>query len=590
MSSPLTPTSFGPFDKGVISTGNPALNLKGALRRARGMYYDGIGRFVTRLGTQVVLTLKDDAGSPANVTSVCGCGHYKDRAWAVAHSTDTDKAYLYVLTPTMDGWYDSTGALQSDATPEPVAVLWTGITVAPDVTVAEELGYLVVAHAQAADASGLYFATRQWDGAYPVTLTNLKASGVGGIVGTDDAYFLGVVGFQQHLWGWGYGSGATGAAGYRPELARYSQPNFGPLQTADSITIGSRVRSEREKIIAGAAVGKALFLASAYLITRVTGTGRSSWYKDPVDEPVGLVGPKAHVAAGDSYWYFWSQRGPARISPSGPVEPLWDQIADLVRRVVNPEKIVASREEAQDLVIFTVDTGTGIRTRCAYDVRREVWLGPDDDYGIVIRAAGEVDEVKVSTAAGVAPPSGPPTTASTDFIGQTTARANWVNGDATAETQIEYRIQGTSTWNVVTSLAPGITSYTFSGLTADTSYEWRAVHQKAGQFSAYLGPVAGSQFTTVGLVAPTNLAAEELILTQLYVSWTNSGESGVSTEIEVDDPVAAVFSLKATASPGESSKVVSISRGVGSYDVRIRHVKGGVTPSAYAGPVTAVVT
>lgn len=593
MPGSLTILPFGPFSKGVQDTGNPSIGLQGALRGAKGLYFSGSQRLGTRSGNQVALTFKDDQGSPANVTSVRYVGPFADRAVAIAHSTVTNKAYLYVLTPALDGWYNTAGVLQANLTPQPAGVLWTGITTPPDVCVSEGLGTLYVAHTQALDAAGLYFASKQWDGTYAVTITTMKASGTGGTVGADDAYFLGLIAFQEHLWAWGFGTGATPATAYRPELARFSQPNFLPFQTADSIAVGDRVRSEREKIIAAGVAGSSLLLAGPYLVSRVTGSGRSSWYKEPVDRSHGIVGAKAGVTGGadDEYWYFYSQRGPMRIGDSGPPEPLWGGVASLVKRVVNPERIVATRMQAEDSIVFAVDTGAGVRNRVAFDVTRQLWTAIDDDMGIVIAAGGEVDVVKASTAPGVSPPTGPPTAASTTAIGASTAQANWTPGDVTAQTQMEIRVQGASTWTVVTTLAAGVTSYVFSGLTLNVAYEWRAAHVKAGQFSTYLGPSASTQFTTIAtLQPPTNLAGNEILSGNITVSWTNSGESGVSTEIYFSGPITHVSTLVQTAGVGESSKTIAVSEGNGNYDVLIRHTKSGVNPSSFVGPVTVNVT
>lgn len=590
MPGALTILPFGPFSKGVLDSGNPSTDLRSAARVARGLYFSGAQRLGARGGSQLAMTLFDDAGSPALVTSVRHVGPFSDRAIAIAHSTVTSKAYLYVLTAALDGWYNSAGVLQANLNAQPAGVLWTAITTAPDVFATEGLGTLYVAHAQAQDASGLFFPTKQWDGTYPVTIANYLVNGTGGTAGTDAAYFLGVIAFQEHLWGWGYGTGNTTPNAYRPEIAKYSQPNFAPPQSSDSITLGDRVRSQREKIIGAGLAGEAMILCGSFMLSRVTGQGRASWYKQRLDGSHGITGPKAGVSDG-TYFYFWSSRGPMRVAERGAPEPLWGGVANLVKRVVNAQKIVASRLEAEDCIVFTVDVGSGVRTRAAFDVVREVWLGPDDDMGILIAAGGEVDPVTSSVAAGVAPPSGPPTTPSTTSVGVSTAQANWVNGDPGAATQVEIRVQGTTAWTVVTSVAAGVTSYIFTGLTFPGSYEWRAAHVRGGQLSAYLGPVPGTQFaTTDQLQPPTNLALSEVSVNLIHVTWTNSGESGVSTEIYAQSPGVTGYVLKYTAVPGQSSQDIGVSAGAGAYQVEIRHVKSGVTSSNYQGPNTINLT
>lgn len=583
--SPLTLDTlpFLPLVKGVWDSGNPSVGLTGAVRAMKGFNIIGANKLTTRGGNAVSLTLKDDAGTPADVTSVCGVWQYLDKAVAVGHSTVTDKAYLYLLSADLTDWYDGTaGSLQGTTSPEPAVVIWSSISTAPDVFVSEGLGFLYIAHSQGIDSSALNFPTKQWDGTYPVALTNLKGSGTGGTAGTDDIYANGCIAYQDHLWIWGYGSGNTVADAYRPELARFSQPDFAALQSSDSLTLGNRVRSDREKIISGGLAGNALILQGTYITSRVTGYGRLSWFREIVDESSGIVGPKAGVSD-DTYWYYWSAQGPLRIASEGKPEPLYEPLMGLVSQVVNPEKIVAARDVPNNLVVFHVDTGSGIRTRVAYHVLRNIWITTTDDVGLVIKSAGEVAPVVSSIATGVAAPSGPPTTPSTTAVGATTATANWAAGDTAASTQVEYRVQGTSTWTVATTVAPGVTSYAFSGLTLGVSYEWRAAHVRGGQYSAYLGPSADTQFTTVTtLQPPTNLAANCILSGNITASWMNSGESGVSTEIYVDS------SLVQTANPGESNKTFAATNG--SHDVTIRHVKSGCNPSSFVGPANVVVS
>src|SRR5690349_14335272 len=159
---PLTQAAFGPFQSGVLDTANPSQPLAGILKSALGVRYTGGGKLATRDGSRVVLTLKDDQGSPADVTSVIALAPFSDSALAVAHSTVTSKVYLYRLASTMDDWYDATGALQGTTSPHPVGVLWTSVTTAPDVTIAEGLGVAYLAHSEPVVGSTLTFATRSF--------------------------------------------------------------------------------------------------------------------------------------------------------------------------------------------------------------------------------------------------------------------------------------------------------------------------------------------------------------------------------------------------------------------------------------------
>lgn len=589
---PLVTLPLGPFVRGVQQTRNPSIDPSSALKSARHWMYTGINQMSVLPGTAISLTLKDDAGAPADVTSVCHIGPFQDGALAIAHSTATQKVYLYRLPATMNGWYDSSGVLQTSLTPAPAAVLWTGMASAPDVSVTEGLGIAYISNTDAADVAGLYWPTKTFTG--NSTIATQKANGTGGSAGSDDAYFNGVVAFKQHLWAFGYGAGSTpGYTSYRPELARFSQPNFGAFQAVDSITIGDRVRTQRERIIAGAVAGDALFLGGASLLSRVMGDGRDSWYRQVIDRSYGFVGPKCFVTVGQTL-YYWSEAGPMRIADAGAPDPLWDAIPAAVATVANSAQIVAAFDLEHQQVRFFYDTGAGVRTFCAFDVRREVWLGPDADVGLALRCAGLIAPLYQSIAQAPIGPDAPPSITSSTGVGQTSATATWANGDAFAQTEISYRVQGGSTYTIAATLAAGVTTYGFSGLAGGTAYEWRVRHVKNGQFSTYDGPEAASQFTTVmnTLNPPYGLNGSSQYSTSVVdLDWINSDEEDVSTEIWEASPFSSnIFFKVQTVSPGVASASVTVPHRGFTYRFKVKHVRTGATDSDFSNQVFVSVT
>lgn len=586
---PLTQWGFGPFT-GLLQERNPSGGQTGKLREAKGVMYSGGGKLSVRPGTRTVLTLLDDAGTPANVTTVCAVVPFNDGALAVAHSTTTDKVYLYRLNSTLTAWTDSAGVVTTASTARPVGVLWSSITDPPDVTIAEGLGVAYIAHAAALDGTTLSAATKQYtDSTWTIaTLTSdLDLAG-----GSEDLYFRGVISFQQHLWGWGFGSGTTAANGYRPELARFSKPIFdtaGGLFTGgtDSLTLGNRVRSQREQIVGAGVAGESLFFGAPFQLTRITGYGRDSWFKQPVDQSHGFVGPKCMVTVGDTL-YYWSSRGPMRITALGAPEPLWDVVSSTASAVTNPQKIVAAYDEIRDIVSWTYDIGSGVQNWLGWDVRRDVCCVVDDDWGQDIWNAGSVSPVYQSTAAATVGPLGAPTSAATSSIGSTSATAGWTAGDATSPSRVEIRVQGGSTWTTLTAvLSAGVQSYALTGLVASTAYEWRVAHVKDGITSSYLGPVAGSQFTTLSdaaLSPPTgfSLVADGggLLSPTATAYWTNSGESSVNTELwiagpDVVEPDASDYSLSNIVGVGVSSAGFT-APSAGTWWAKVRHERSGV--------------
>ena len=584
----ITTLALGPWS-GIADTKGGSEPLPGKLRNGQNLVFSGANKLSVRLGSQLALTLKDDAGTPATVTRVLHVGTFMDGAIAISHSTATNKVYLYRLPATMDGWYDATGALQSTRFPQPCATLWSSITTPPDVSVAEGLGTLYVANSSAIDVAGLYYRTQQvvFSAAGVPTVSDLKASGVSGAVGADNAYFTVIASFHQHLWGIGYGAGAVaGYTSYRPELARFTQPSFGNLQTADSIVIGDRVRALRERGVAMAVAGDALFIGASKALFRVTGYGRDSWFVETLDQKYGIVGPKALVSVGHTL-YYWTSRGPCRCADSGSPEPLWDSVVGAVATVANESKIVASFDPASDQVLYTYDTGSGVRTLCAFDTRRNDFVSTDGDIGLVINASGIVEPITLSTAT---PPAAPaaPTIVSTTSVTDTTALFTWTVGDSGAQHEVSQRPQGSPSYSVQPLTLEGVTTYSQTGLFSGTAYEWRIRALKGGVYSAYVGPVTASQFSTTGTSggtgAPTSLTATQTTPghTPVSLSWVNADPTLSIQILRSTDGYS--FTQVGSASAGATTASNNPSAfGTFYYEVRHQNADGSVGfASAYA--------
>ena len=606
---PLARVSFGPFTGGAIDSANPLLNLQGALLRARNLYVEGANRVRLRSGTVAVMTFKDDATTPANVTSIRAIAPFGDRALVVAHSTVTSKAYVYVVKADFTGWYDGTDTLTSDANAEPTGVLWSGIATAPDVDVAEGLGVAYVAHKEAADASNLNWPTMTLTLTAGTWTAAALASDLDGDSTAEALYFAGVVSYQQHLWAYGFGAGTTAANGFRPELARFSQAVFdgtgGLFQTSDSLTLGDKVRSLRERIIAHGLSGNALFLFSPGSCVRITGYGRDTWQRDILDKSYGIVGHKAGCTAGGAF-YWWSNRGPMRAGDAGPAEPIWDPIASAALDALgggDPANIVAGYDRDRDLVnwFYQANATEGLVRFASFDVRRNIWLGPDSSVGVAVSCAGAVDPV-YTVSSPPAPPAGAPTLTAATSISTTSFRVNWTAGDTLAETLVKTKQHGTPTYGPEVTVAPGATGYTVNGASADTGYDASVRHKRSGQFST-ASTDTGPYVTTTGsggtlaCEAPTGVSFLSLSIPASAdadtgtVSWTGH-EPGASHEIYLagpssTEPVAAAFSLYTTASSMQTSKNIGPVDTTGTYWAKVRAVKSGYTASSFSAVASA---
>lgn len=582
----LTYKSFGPAILGVSEERNSALEGQGWLRKARHIVYTGTGTMRGGVGSSVAITLMDDQGSPAEVTSVCEVVQFADSVLAVAHSTTTDECYLYRLDTGLTGWYNLAGAFTASATATPMGVLWATMTASPVVHVAEMLGQARITCTNSQDAATLNFPTKIFTG----SAINTETANLDG-TGADDVYALGCISFQSHSWIWGMGEGTVVANTYRPELLRFGGPNGGALDAAGngSIAVGHRVRSALERVVGACVAGEVMYVGTTHSVWPIIGFGRDSWDKSrPIDDSYGFIGPKSAVGV-NGVCYYWSPRGPMRVSGISQPQPLWDRIPTTVADVVDPEKMIAAFDRDTDQVRWYY-RGTGVSGNglyVAYDIRRDLFVGPDTNAGIVVGAANWIVPVTAPNSAPAAGPAGAPTTAVTTSVGTNSAVAGWTTGDATAMTVVEVRQQSTSTWNAVGTMTAGAVTATLTGLAAGVAYEWRVYHLKNGQASSILGPVAGSQFTTTNtLNPPTNLTLTDVgpsDINQGYVTWQNSADSGQSTEVYLDGVI------QGTAGPGDSSFYVTVGA-TASYSATVRHVKSGVTASSFAGPIVTTLT
>jgi len=579
--------------KAVLDGANPRVELAGSVRYARNAVFRGAYKLIARPGTQVALTLKDDQGSPADVTSVVALIHFGDGALAVAHSTVTSKFYLYWLTDGLDNWYNISKVLQNTLTPAPIGVLWSSIATPEKVLIAEGLGVAYLAHN---DASNV-FKTRKFDSTAgpPATLTDFQADLRGS--GLEDTYFRGVVSFQQHLWGWGYGSQAA-ADNDRPELLRFGQPFFAAMKQGDSFAVGHRVRSQRERIMGAVVAGEVLYVGTRYSLWPITGFGRNSWDKSrPLDDSYGFAGPFAAAAARNGWLYYWSNRGPLRCEGISRPEPIFERLPTALAGVVNPQNVVVTYDPDFDQVIYLYQDQTSGRVSrlCAFDVLKDAFFGPDGDIGLGVRCASLVQPASLTG------PAGSPIIVSTGVAG-TLATANFTPGDRSAQAthRVEYRRTGTTPWTTASATIPNVPTgdiaFQITGLLSEVEYEWRVATTRNGQTSAYDGPEAASTFTTFdsGLAPPSNLAAEAFVenpskgFYAFRITWTNSGEGGNSTEIHVKKqnppgPPSGTLPLYTTVGPGVASVEYSMGNGIGHWWIEIRHVREGFLPSNYVG-------
>lgn len=158
--------------------------------------------------------------------------------------------------------------------------------------------------------------------------------------------------------------------------------------------------------------------------------------------------------------------------------------------------------------------------------------------------------------------------------GETKLDFSWTNGDGTANTMVRIRVAG-GVWGSWITKSPGVTSHTFSSLTANTSYEAEATHEKN---TIWFG---GSTLDTASTLvdgpdaAPSSLSASQSG-TGVDLAWTN-GDSTASTQVYRNLNSAGYTWLK-TVSANIASATDTIADGdTAAY--KVRHIKNSVTSS-----------
>ena len=261
--------------------------------------------------------------------------------------------------------------------------------------------------------------------------------------------------------------------------------------------------------------------------------------------------------------------------------------------MANESTIVAGFDASSDQVVFSYDAGSGVRALCAFDTRRNDFASVDGDIGIVISATGVVESIALSTAT---PPAAPaaPTIVSTTSVTNTSAVFTWTVGDTGAQHEIGTRVQGAPSYDVQPLTDATVTTYTRTGIVAGTAYEWRIRALKSGVYSAYVGPIAASRFTTTGAPstsgsAPTGLSATPTIpnKTKITLAWTNASPSLPILVYRSTDGVA--FTQVATVTAGVTT-TTNEPGAFGTFYYEVAHQNADGTTSALSDYASVTTT
>lgn len=128
----------------------------------------------------------------------------------------------------------------------------------------------------------------------------------------------------------------------------------------------------------------------------------------------------------------------------------------------------------------------------------------------------------------------------------------WVDNSSNEEGfSLERRGSGDTNWMVVTDLGPNATSFSDSGLSQGTAYEYRVKAYNSAGYSNYSNTDTATTTVPMPPTAPTGLTAMVVSENQIDLAWTNGDNA---TGLEVQRSVDAMsFTTIATLDPAEIS-------------------------------------
>ena len=584
------PITVAGWVQGLIEDAEPGATPPGSIVDGTNLVNSAEGLAHVRGGSRIMLTLNDDAGSPAEIDHVCSIIPYKPiGGLIVGWSNGQNKHYAWRVTQDMafSSGTESTSRHSLTAAP---STTWA-TTAAPGVPVMAELFEKIFI----ADAVETYSARSE-----------LLAIGS---TGTVTRHFFALDGSTQQimkpycieeynnvLFAAGYGENGGSD---RPEVIRHSflgrapdstaPEGFDPLAYALIGAKGRRVTAMRKG-------GEVLLAAKDDEIYRISGFGRAypGWQyqidKANNTKGLGIANPNALVFA-QGHWYGIGAQGPLRTDGFnvetlvGPRQRGWRAISNVAAAWVQyyPER------RAVLFGVHPAETRTGRSASYpwliwVWDLDRNVW-GANWDANVDFFYGSALSTVSAEG------PSAPPSSPSGGTITETGFTASWTNGDATAYTEVWLKEGSAGTFTLVHTEDPAGTTQGLTGLPAHTELYWKIRHRANGVYSEFTSEVQ----TDTLLAVPTVDAYGQADTTKrVAIAITNNNPVSESTIIKLE---------RSPTGAGTWTEILSVSRVGGLtkiyydttavcttvYDYRAKSYDAawGTTSSTYSGTESA---
>lgn len=507
------PKPFPGWSLGLIQDAESGTVPLGTIVEGENFVPTAAGRLQIRGGSRVVLTLLNDAGTPAECSQTPLLTPFTPTgAVAIAWSDATNKHYAYRLTSDCAPFTGTLSTSRTDLTAAP-STTWNNGSAAARPVAAELFEKLFLADATVSQPARNEFLSLDSTGA----VTRPTFSFAGGGAAALTPYCL-----EEY-------NGVLFIAGYgdegdkdRPEIVRHSflakSPDAADGFDKDAYLLlgakGQRVTALRK--------GRGLLLAAKdNEFYRITGFGRAypgwQYQVESVQntQGLGVSNPLALIFA-EGYWYGIGAQGPLRTdgyaveSLVGPRQRGWRSITRLdhawVSYVPDRRVVLFGVVPPIEFQVFPHYGGIYPWLLWVWDIARNVW---QTDWHVA-----QTPELWMGTAVTTTTAQGPsasPSSPSTTAEATGSYTANWTNGDATAEIEFWQKIDVSGTWTLIETLAAGTTS---SVRTAHSHQElyWKVRHRKSGVTSNYTAEtVANTLLRTSTLSVKGTLGSQKII-------------------------------------------------------------------------------
>lgn len=563
--------------KGLVQDAEPGVLPLGSILEGENFVALPAGLQQTRGGSRELLTLSDDAGSPAELTHVCLIVPFTPvGAIAVGWSDGRNRLYAYRLTADITFFTGAEATSRHDLSAAPSAS-WNNTT-SPARPVAAELFERLFL----ADATTDYTARNE--------LLSLISTGVianpsfsfdGAAAETLRPYCLEE--YNGVLFIAGYGDGADSD---RPEMLRHSflakSPDAADGFDKDAYLLlgakGQRVTALRK--------GRGLLLAAkAHEFYRVTGFGRAypgwQYTVENVQNTLGLGVSNPHALTfAEGMWYGMGMQGPLRTdgyvveSLVGPRQRGW-------RALNQVDSAWVSYHPERRVILFGVHPTQTSGSRSAtypwavwvWDLERSVWQ-TDWKFGADFFM---VAPVTTTTAVG---PTAAPSAPSTSNQTASAYRANWTNGDATAQVEFWEKEGSGGTWTLITTIAAGTALYDRTGRDSHVEYFWKVRARKSGVTSEFCAETSAKTLMSAPSLVGGCLGYDE----QASATCVQSCEGTTTLVLESSPAGAGTWSEISTAGGPEFRFILGNSAST-DYRAKSRDLTWPTTESPYSATV-----